>query len=68
MQCTCILSQCLDSDAWRSDVVPVLCQGHPMDPGFETALDTCLENAAGASRDSQTESPQVKQAEEKKVD
>eukprot|EP01047_Picozoa_sp_COSAG01_P098879 COSAG01_NODE_28992_length_647_cov_54.062044_1_plen_91_part_00 len=29
--------------------VRVLSQGHPMDSGFETALDTCLENAEHAS-------------------
>lgn len=39
-----------------------------MDSGFETALDTCLENAEHASKGPDITASGTKQAEEKKVD
>ena len=39
-----------------------------MDGGFETALDTCLENAEHACRAPGTAVTGAKQAKEKKVD
>ena len=42
-------------------------QGHPMDGGFETAVDTCIENAK-ATKGSDDKKVADKKTEEKKVD
>lgn len=39
-----------------------------MDSGFETALDTCLQNAANASEAEDVAVTEKKQAKEQKVD
>lgn len=56
------------SDCVAVRAVRVWRQGHPMDAGFEKALDTCLENAEHASIAPGTVATGAKQAKEKKVD
>ena len=50
--------------ARRDDV----CQGHPMDSGFETALDTCLANVGNVTKAADVKATGKKQPQEKKVD
>ena len=43
-------------------------QGHPMDGGFETAVDTCIENAKATKGSGDKKVADKKEAGDKKVD